>query len=70
VVDTSQRTQGASIPFRVFLDGQLAKDAHGTDVDPDGSGMVSDQRTYRLIRQAGSIADRLFEVEFQCFTFG
>jgi thiol-disulfide isomerase/thioredoxin len=68
---------GASIPFRVFLDGQLAKDAHGSDVDPDGSGMVSDQRTYQLIRQPGPIADRHFEVEFQdagveayCFTFG
>ena len=70
-------SQGASIPFRVFLDGQLANDAHGSDVDPDGSGMVSDQRAYQLIRQPGTIADRLFEVEFQdagveayCFTFG
>jgi hypothetical protein len=70
-------SRGASIPFRVFLDGQLAKDAHGTDADPDGSGMVSDQRTYQLIRQPGAIADRLFEVEFSdagveayCFTFG
>ena len=70
-------SQGASIPFRVFLDGQLANDAHGSDVNPDGSGMVSDQRTYQLIRQPGPVADRLFEVEFQdagveayCFTFG
>jgi Thioredoxin like C-terminal domain len=70
-------SQGASIPYRVFLDGQLAKDERGSDVDPDGSGMVSDQRTYQLIRQPGAIADRLFEVEFQdagveayCFTFG
>jgi hypothetical protein len=68
---------GASTPFRVFLDGQLAKDERGSDVDPDGSGMVSDQRTYQLIRQPGAIADRLFEVEFldagveaYCFTFG
>ena len=70
-------SDGASIPFRVFLDGQLAKDAHGSDVDPDGSGMVGDQRTYQLIRQPGSISDRIFEVEFldagveaYCFTFG
>ena len=70
-------SQGASIPFRVFLDRRLANDAHGSDVNPDGSGMVSDQRTYQLIRQPGPIADRLFEVEFQdagveayCFTFG
>jgi thiol-disulfide isomerase/thioredoxin len=70
-------SRGASTPFRVFLDGQLATDAHGTDVDPHGSGTVSDQRTYQLIRQLGAIADRLFEVEFldagieaYCFTFG
>jgi thiol-disulfide isomerase/thioredoxin len=70
-------SQGATIPFRVFLDDQLANDAHGSDVGRDGSGMVSDQRTYQLIRQPGPIADRLFEVEFQdagveayCFTFG
>jgi hypothetical protein len=67
----------ASIPFRVLLDGQVAKDGRGSDVDPDGSGTVSDQRTYQLIRQPGAIADRLFEVEFldagveaYCFTFG
>ena len=70
-------SRGASIAFRVFLDGQRAKDAHGTDVDPDGTGVVTEQRTYQLIRQPGAIADRLFEVEFSdagveayCFTFG
>ena len=70
-------SHGASIPFRVYLDGQLAKDERGNDVDPDGSGTVSDQRTYQLIRQPGAIADRLFEIEFldagaeaYCFTFG
>jgi thiol-disulfide isomerase/thioredoxin len=70
-------SHGASIPFRLFLDGELAQDAHGSDVDPDSSGMVSDQRTYQLIRQPGPKADRLFEVEFldagveaYCFTFG
>ena len=68
---------GASIPFRVVLDGQLAKDERGSDVDPNGSGMVSDQRTYQLIRHPGAVADRRFEVEFldagveaYCFTFG
>jgi hypothetical protein len=70
-------SQGASVPFRVFLDGQLADDAHGSDVEPDGSGVVSDQRTYQLIRQPGPVVERLFEVEFEregveayCFTFG
>jgi thiol-disulfide isomerase/thioredoxin len=70
-------SRGASIPFRVFLDGQLAEDAHGCDVASDGGGLVSDQRTYQLIRQPGPIGDRLFEIEFldvgveaYCFTFG
>jgi thiol-disulfide isomerase/thioredoxin len=68
---------GASVPFRVFIDGQAAEDVHGTDVASDGSGLVKDQRTYQLIRQTGSISDRLFEIEFlgagieaYCFTFG
>src|SRR5262249_45012252 len=55
---------GAAIPFRVFLDGQVANGAHGSDVEPDGRGIVGDQRTYQLIRQPGRIADRLFEIEF------
>jgi thiol-disulfide isomerase/thioredoxin len=70
-------SRGASIPFRVFLDGALAEADHGTDVAPDGTGTVVEQRTYQLIRQGGSIADRLFEIEFfdagveaYCFTFG
>ncbi len=68
---------GASIQFRVFLDGELATDAHGTDVSADGSGTVRDQRTYQLIRQSGAISDRLIQIEFldagveaYCFTFG
>jgi thiol-disulfide isomerase/thioredoxin len=67
----------ASIPFRVFLDGQLAGNAHGSDVTSDGTGIVDDQRTYQLIRQPGPIAERRFEIEFldagveaYCFTFG
>jgi thiol-disulfide isomerase/thioredoxin len=70
-------SKGASIPFRVFLDGRVANDDHGTDVESDGRGIVTDQRTYQLIRQAGLIADRRFEIEFldagvepYCFTFG
>jgi thiol-disulfide isomerase/thioredoxin len=70
-------SRGTTIPFRVFLDGGLAEDSHGTDVSADGAGVVTDQRTYQLIRQCGPIADRLFEIEFldagveaYCFTFG
>ena len=70
-------TRGREIPFRVLLDGQAAGDACGTDVAPDGRGTVRDQNTYQLIRQAGPIAERRFEIEFleaglegYCFTFG
>jgi Thioredoxin like C-terminal domain len=65
------------IPFRVFLDGQTADGAAGTDVAADGHGTVVDQRCYQLIRQRGPIAERRFEIEFldagveaHCFTFG
>jgi thiol-disulfide isomerase/thioredoxin len=70
-------SMGASIQFRVSLDGQAPDGAHGSDVQPDGSGTLSDQRTYQLIRQPGGIADHRFEIEFldagveaYCFTFG
>jgi thiol-disulfide isomerase/thioredoxin len=70
-------SRGASIPFRVLLDGQVVDDAHGSDVESDGRGIVTDQRTYQLIRQPGRIDDRLFEIEYfdqgveaYCFTFG
>jgi thiol-disulfide isomerase/thioredoxin len=70
-------SRGDAIPFRVFLDGEIAKGAHGTDVGPDGGGILTEQRTYQLIRQPGPIAERRFEIEFlgagveaYCFTFG
>jgi thiol-disulfide isomerase/thioredoxin len=70
-------SRGASIPFRVFLDGQVAEGAQGTDVESDGRGSVMELRTYQVIRQPGRITDRLFEIEFldagveaYCFTFG
>ena len=47
------RGRGKPIPFRVFLDGQPAAGAAGTDVAADGHGTVTDQRTYQLIRQPG-----------------
>ena len=68
---------GTPVRFRVFLDGRPAGDAHGTDVDEQGGGVIDAQRTYQLIRQAGPIRDRRFEIEFSsagaeafCFTFG
>ena len=70
-------TAGASIPFRVSLDGHPVDGANGADVDADGRGVLTDQNTYQLIRQSGDIEDGIFEIEFleagaeaYCFTFG
>ena len=67
--------RGMSVRYRVRVDGQPA--SGGADVDAQGNGVVTEQRTYQLIRQAGPIEDRQFEIEFLdagveafCFTFG
>src|SRR6266536_6025269 len=69
--------RGTSVRFRVRIDGQPPGEAHGSDVDEQGNGTVTDQRLYQLIRQPGHIADRQFEIEFLdagveafAFTFG
>ena len=66
-----------SVRFRVLIDGQPPGTAHGTDVDGQGNGTLTEQRVYQLIRQPGPIADRTFEITFPdpgtqayCFTFG
>jgi hypothetical protein len=68
---------GTSVRFRVLIDGQAPGAAHGSDVDEQGNGTVSEQRLYQLIRQPPPITDRLFEIEFldpgveaYAFTFG
>lgn len=55
---------GASVRFRVLVDGQPPGAAHGVDVDDQGNGKVTESRMYQLIRQPKPIADRLFEIEF------
>ena len=69
--------KGATVRFRVYLDGQVAGAAHGADVDSSGNGTLVQQRMYQLIRQPKPIRDRRFEIEFLeagaeafCFTFG
>jgi thiol-disulfide isomerase/thioredoxin len=69
--------RGMSVPFRVLLDGQAPGGGHGDDVDEDGSGTVTQQRLYQLIRQRDAIGDRTFEITFlapgveaYAFTFG
>ena len=68
---------GTSVGFRVRIDGQPPGAAHGTDVDEQGNGTVSEQRLYQLIRQPKPVVDRHFEIEFLgpgveafAFTFG
>jgi thiol-disulfide isomerase/thioredoxin len=55
---------GASIHFRILLDGGPPGSAHGADADAGGYGSGSRQRTYQLIRQSKPIVDRQFQIEF------
>ncbi|MFD1560419.1 cytochrome c biogenesis protein DipZ [Paraburkholderia silviterrae] len=68
---------GKPIRFRVSVDGAAPGAAHGTDVADDGSGTVTEQRLYQLVRQTGDVADHTFSIEFldpgvqaYAFTFG
>jgi Thioredoxin like C-terminal domain len=69
--------RGTTVRFRVLLEGEAPGVAHGVDVDEKGSGVVTEQRMYQLIRQPKPIVDRRFEIEFLdtgaeafSFTFG
>jgi len=69
--------QGNPVRFRLLIDGQPVDTAHGIDVDGQGTGTVTEQRLYQLIRQPKPIVDRKFEIEFLdagveafAFTFG
>ena len=68
---------GRPVRFRVRIDGQPPGSSHGVDVAQDGTGQVTEQRLYQLIRQPGDIAQRTFSIEFldpgvsaYAFTFG
>lgn len=68
---------GKPVRFKVLIDGKAPGDDHGMDVTPDGSGTVTDQRLYQLVRQSGGVTDRTFSIEFldpgasaYAFTFG
>jgi thiol-disulfide isomerase/thioredoxin len=65
------------VRFTVKVDGKPPGAAHGTDVDDQGNGTATRQRTYQLVRLQTQIADREFEIQFAdpgveafCFTFG
>ena len=68
---------GKPVRFRVSIDGQPPRGDAGVDAAADGSGTVTEQRLYQLIRQKGPVRDRSFEIEFLdpgveafSFTFG
>jgi thiol-disulfide isomerase/thioredoxin len=73
----SPPADGQSVRFRLLIDGRPPDAAHGSDVDEQGNGTVTEPRMYQLIRQAGPIADRELEIQFLApgvatfdFTFG
>jgi hypothetical protein len=68
---------GRPIRFRVTLDGRQPGEDHGMDIDGYGTGTVTGQRLYQLIRQQDPSRERLFTIEFldpgaeaYAFTFG
>jgi hypothetical protein len=68
---------GATVRFRVLLDGDAPAAAAGEDIDGAGDGLLAEQRMHQLIRQRGPIVDRRLEIEFLdrgaeafVFTFG
>ncbi|WP_426413554.1 cytochrome c biogenesis protein DipZ [Bradyrhizobium ganzhouense] len=69
--------EGASIRFRITIDGKPPGSAHGMDTDADGNGVVTTQRLYQLVRTPDAVADHTFEIRFldpgvqaYAFTFG
>jgi cytochrome c biogenesis protein CcdA/thiol-disulfide isomerase/thioredoxin len=68
---------GHPVHFKVRLDGADPGDNKGADIGADGSGVVTEQRLYQLIRLAHPGAEHTVEVEFLdsgveafAFTFG
>lgn len=68
---------GKRIRFRVAIDGKPPGEAHGSDIDAAGNGVVDGQRLYQLIRldKAGGVHSFAIEfldpgVEAFSFTFG
>lgn len=68
---------GQPVRFKVTVDGKAPAAAHGVDVGADGSGTVTEQRLYQLLRQTGTVGEHTFDIEFldpgvqaYAFTFG
>jgi len=68
---------GKPVRFRVRLDDKAPGADAGVDVAADGTGVVTTQRLYQLVRQKGPVKDRTFWIDFLdpgveafAFTFG
>jgi len=68
---------GKPVRFQITVDGKPPGDSHGVDTDADGSGGVTGQRLYQLVRASGPVSDHTFEIKFldpgaeaYAFTFG
>jgi cytochrome c biogenesis protein CcdA/thiol-disulfide isomerase/thioredoxin len=68
---------GRPVRFKVTIDGKAPGAAAGSDIAADGSGTVTGERLYQLIRQKGDVRDRTFTITFLdpaveafAFTFG
>src|SRR4051812_23455508 len=68
---------GKPVRFRVTIDGQAPGANAGVDVAANGTGVVTEQRLYQLVRQRGRVQDRTFTITFLdpgveafSFTFG
>jgi cytochrome c biogenesis protein CcdA/thiol-disulfide isomerase/thioredoxin len=68
---------GKPVRFKVRMDGADPGASHGVDTDATGNGVVTEQRLYQLIRQAGDVGEHTFSIEFMdsgvqayAFTFG
>ena len=68
---------GKPIRFKVRMDDAEPGASHGVDTDAAGNGVVTEQRLYQLIRQAGDVGEHTFSIEFldsgvqaYAFTFG
>src|SRR5262249_49759323 len=68
---------GKPIRYRIRIDGKTPDADHGSEVAADGTGMVTEQRLYQVVRLSGPVTDHTFEIEFldpgveaYSFTFG
>jgi hypothetical protein len=71
------RADGKPVRFQVTIDGKPPGADHGADTDAQGNGTVTEARLYQLVRQAGKVMERRFEIRFLdagagafAFTFG